>query len=537
MFILPPRDGQTGIQYDYSDFEKLVILGANGSGKTRFSVWIEENVRDLPVHRISAQKSLSMPISVQPSALDIAKEEFLYGVTTDNKEWLKTYGKIGNRWGNNPTTFLLNDYEKLLKLLHTEEYETSVRFKDEYVNGVGTIKPVTKLDMIIDAWSQVLPHRILKKEAGKIEVYPIGDLSEGYNASEMSDGERLVFYFLGEILCAPENGIVIIDEPENHLHKSIIVRLWNIIESLRTDCKFIYLTHDINFAISRINSKLIWLKSYEGKNVWNYQEVEDIESIPTDIYLEILGSRQPILFVEGERSSYDFYVYQHLFADQAVIPIGNCDRVISATKAFSELDSLHHLSAKGIIDRDRRSQEEIDSYSTCHVYAPQVAEIENLFLIENVVKHVAVLQRKQADEVFSSVKDRVLETFERNLDRQVYEYTIYRIKDSLTQKMNGKFANLEEFGSAMECIYSNDKANEIYRTLYTQFKEYASQRDYDKVLKVLNYKGLIAQSRVAEQCGLVPKSYITFIKQVLNENSVDGEQMRQSMRDYIPIST
>ena len=39
----------------------------------------------------------------------------------------------------------------------------------------------------------------------------------------MSDGERAIFYFIGEVLCAKENSLIIIDEPENHLHKSILV--------------------------------------------------------------------------------------------------------------------------------------------------------------------------------------------------------------------------------------------------------------------------------------------------------------------------
>lgn len=43
----------------------VVIIGANGAGKTRLGSWIEfSSTHRLKVHRISAQKSLSMPISV-----------------------------------------------------------------------------------------------------------------------------------------------------------------------------------------------------------------------------------------------------------------------------------------------------------------------------------------------------------------------------------------------------------------------------------------------------------------------------------------
>jgi len=51
-----------------------VIIGANGSGKTRFGVWIEfsSRARDL-VHRIAAQKSLSIPDYFSTSSLNAAR--------------------------------------------------------------------------------------------------------------------------------------------------------------------------------------------------------------------------------------------------------------------------------------------------------------------------------------------------------------------------------------------------------------------------------------------------------------------------------
>lgn len=57
------------------DKKSIVLVGANGSGKTRMSIWIDENNSDLNIHRISAQKSLNIPDFVTPSALENAKEK------------------------------------------------------------------------------------------------------------------------------------------------------------------------------------------------------------------------------------------------------------------------------------------------------------------------------------------------------------------------------------------------------------------------------------------------------------------------------
>lgn len=54
---------------------------------------------------------------------------------------------------------MLNDYDKLMVLLHSEEYEKSVYYKDH-----GGEKPITKLDKIQRIWESVLPHRKLEKE-------------------------------------------------------------------------------------------------------------------------------------------------------------------------------------------------------------------------------------------------------------------------------------------------------------------------------------------------------------------------------------
>ena len=54
---------------------------------------------------------------------------------------------------------------------------------------------------------------------------------------------------------------IIIDEPEIHLHRSIMNRLWTAIENERDDCLFIYITHDTQFAASHSQAKKIWIKN------------------------------------------------------------------------------------------------------------------------------------------------------------------------------------------------------------------------------------------------------------------------------------
>lgn len=323
------------------DAKKIVIIGANGSGKTRFGTDIENRYNQI-THRISAQKSLSMPKEVSPKSFERANQEFLYGYYNENGPRNNLQYKISQRWGQNPNTYLLNDYDKLMVLLHTEEYEESIKFKSSYIPGQECIKPITKLDRIKTIWELVLPHRKLSIKAGSIETYSSIDPNVVYNASEMSDGERVIFYLIGEILSVPENSIIIIDEPEVHIHKSVIKVLWDQIENERNDCIFIYLTHDIEFAISRETSQRIWVKSYDGVK-WDYEILTTDNTLPDQLYLEILGSRKSVLFIEGDESSIDNRLLSLVFNDYTVKPLGSCKKVLSVTKSFNENIGFHHI--------------------------------------------------------------------------------------------------------------------------------------------------------------------------------------------------
>ena len=69
------------------------------------------------------------------------------------------------------------------------------------------------------------------------------------------------------------------------MHKSILVRLWDAIEAARADCVFLYITHNLEFASSRINSQIIWVKEFVTNNEWRYQLLEDVNVSDRKIWL------------------------------------------------------------------------------------------------------------------------------------------------------------------------------------------------------------------------------------------------------------
>lgn len=493
---LPTKKGQPNTKPTI-DFEQLVIVGANGAGKTRFGSDVENRYLG-QTHRISAQKSLTFPKEVSPKSKDRAEKEFFFGSYYEPKhEQLHVSQKAGNRWGGNLNTYLLNDYEKLLVLLHTEEYEESLNFKEGRIS-----KPLTKLDRVQKLWERVLPHRKILKRAGVIETFPTGEEASKYNASEMSDGERVIFYLAGEVICAPQNSIIIIDEPEMHIHSSLIKPFFDLLEVERPDCAFIYLTHNIDFAFTRQNAKKIWAKSYTT-NVWDYEILDENMPIPEQLYLDVLGSRKPIIFLEGDNSSIDYELYEQVYDDKTLKPVGSCDKVVQVVKAFREQQGFHHIDSFGIIDRDRRQQVDVISLNKNGVWVLDVAEAENLLLIEPIVREIAKHMGKDDDDVFNQVQQNIINFFANQIDSQILLHYKEKLRREYLALSNFTSQDIASALIEIDSTFGGIDKQTIYTQIDTEFKDILTRQDYDAILRVFNLKNaLIPNSKICELTGI-----------------------------------
>lgn len=482
--ILPRSNGTTE---SIETKQSLLFIGANGSGKTRLGTWIEiqSPQREL-VHRISAQKSLSMPDSTTPISIDLAEKNLLFG----HPKW--GYQQKQNKWSDKPATTLLNDYEKLMVYLFSDETEANAKFKVAYRASTARIDPpITKIDLVKEVWEKILPHRELVIGGLRVQTRVKDQVERIYNSSEMSDGERVIFYLIGQCLAAPENGIVVIDEPELHLHKSVQAPLWVEIEKLRSDCLFIYLTHDVDFAAAQEGAARIWLKSFDGTS-WEWEAIRPDENLPDDLLLEVLGSRKPVVFVEGDNGSYDVSLYREVLPGFLVVPRGSCSQVIQSVKALKANLQLHHLSVFGIVDRDRRVPDEIATLEADSIFVLTVAEVENLFCTEEVIKIASQRLARDSAEDFQKVSDEIFKRLQNELDTQVSLRVASEIKFHLSrfdQNIKGEGALSDALSTLTHAI----DVNQLYAEVMGTFTSIIATRDYEKLLTIYNRKSLATQ--------------------------------------------
>lgn len=499
------------------DTKVLMVIGANGTGKSSFG-------RDLQERYPRVTEMIS-----GIHALFIDGEE---AIPNDVDEFTRLQSMIKER------LFMprLSEYEKLILRLQSEEFETAVNYKESCKSHPVLPPPITRIDQIQVIWEKMFPHNRLVRKSGFIEVAAVSRDSDSYTAGRMSDSEKLVFYLVGAILYARPNALLIIEEPETLLHDSIKNQLWDEIEAARPDCTFVYLTHDIDFAATRPNSKRLWIRAYDADaRIWDYELIESNDSFPEELYIEILGSRKPILFIEGtDANSIDSRLYPLIFPDYLVKPIGGCQKVIETTKAYSQLKDFHTLESKGIVDRDRRTQGEIDYLREQHIYVPEVAEVENLLMIESVIKTVARRLMKNPEEVFSQVKENVIKLFEKDLESQVILHAKHRVRKKLETTVDRKITTIEQLSEHVEEIRHTINVQEIYDTIKHKFSQYVQNADYKSVLRVYNQKGMLPQSRLCGICGISNKeSYLNLILSILKENKEDAVAIRSAIKESL----
>jgi ABC-type cobalamin/Fe3+-siderophores transport system ATPase subunit len=476
----------TQIEFNIDFFNKIgyfdsnvVAIGANGSGKTTLSNKFKSYLQNNGVV-ISAQRILLVPNFDAIS--NPAK------TASELKQW-QLRDKSNKSAGE--FSYLQQEFGIVLKNLLADNISAGNSYRKkaiESVNSGGSIeKPEsTNLDITFQIWNSLIEHRIISCDDG-INITAKSNDGRSYPAIQMSDGEKVMLYLIAQVLQAPKNGFIVIDEPEMYLHKTILKKLWDLLEVHRADCIFIYLTHDLDFATSRTTAKKIWIKSFTHPDKW---EIEDIltDEIPETLMFELLGSRKNILFCEGVKGSIDERVYSILFPELTIMPVGSCFDVINHTKAFNKLKNVN-TQAFGLIDSDHHDSSRLEKLKESDIYYFKVAEVENLFLDSEFLKILAnqILAEESNIEL---IKTDVIEELVKLKEIQASNYVSAKVNYYFTDSDVSKGNQLVQLESNYQEFLNKVSINEWYEKRILELNEMIDNVDYDNVLVSFNHKGI-----------------------------------------------
>ncbi|MCH5326154.1 MAG: DUF4435 domain-containing protein [Duncaniella sp.] len=513
LITLPPRQNGPRLEVYTERSRHLTIIGANGAGKSRFAS--------------------SLASSLGKKAFHLSALKALYGRDREDR----TEGSIDSLYAevSKDSSIMRSDlrgeFDRMMGLMLNEEMLTLIDYK---FRGRSERLPSTRLERVIRRWEQVFPDNKVLIESGRI-LFMRDDTADAYSSAKLSDGEKTVMYYLGAVTFAPKGAVVMVDTPEIFLHPSSLRSVWDAVERSRQDCTFVYVTHDLQFAASRGGGKTVWVKNFDpAATEWNYDFLSETDGLTDEAMMAILGARKPVLFIEGDGvNSIDARLYPLIFNDYTVKSLGGCDRVIESTRTFNSLRTFHNLEAFGIVDRDRRDEGEVAYLRRKQVFVPEVAEIENIFMLEDVVRAMAITGHRDPDNVASRVKRTIIRLFESDLHQQALQHTRHRVKKTLEHRIDGRFANITQLESHIASLPSEINPRGIYEELCRDFRSYVRTENYNAILRVYNRKTMISESHVSRLTGQrhdTKDAYINAVIDALHRDSSEASTIRTAVR-------
>lgn len=402
----------------------IVILGPNGSGKTQLAQKIAGNN---PVSPISAQRRTWVN-----DQLPVQEEQRLYN---------ETQSQI-NQWRSNswqPTSEI--DY--ILSSLIQDHTNMLTRKNEEAIESGQKVNPVTdtKLILLQTLWNTLFPKR--KLEIGgffpKVKRLDIEPATPSYQLKQMSDGERTILYMAARILMA-DQPIILVDEPELHMHSRLAIQFWDEAERLRPDCRFIYITHDLNFTLSRRGATIL-IAQASDKAI----EVVLSDGLPSSVAAEVLGAAtlpfyaNRIFLFEGESGkgfASEFFSAWFEDSETFIVPCGNRDSVCAAVSGLKAV-GIVAADIIGLVDRDFYSDTVLGSVTEGVIVLP-LHEIESVLCDKKVVASLAEHSGKDPEKTWNEFMDRVRKDFS---GQTLNNVIAQRVRSHVGDLLDGAFSS------------------------------------------------------------------------------------------------
>lgn len=383
-----PSENSNVSRIDLAEGEILFILGANGTGKSslmqKFAQQNHRQMRKLAAHRHNLLSTNQVDLT---PAAKVQVETNIIG------EDSQPQGRYKDQFATQRASlivFELLDSENVL----AREIADKVRSQlvEEAKLLASKDAPVATINELLKQSNIPIELKIRANES----LMASKNGSPEYSVSELSDGERNAMLIAATVLGAKPGTLLIIDEPERHLHRSIIAPMIQQLVEHRPDCAFIVSTHDHELPIGLENSRTLLIRSceYHGNNAqkWVADELPQNSSIDDILKRDLLGSRRKILFVEGSESSLDKPLYSLIFPGVSIVPKGSCHEVERTVSGLRKNENLHWLHAFGIADGDGFDDQTRALKQELGVYLLPYYSVEAIYYHPRIIKMVAEQQ-------------------------------------------------------------------------------------------------------------------------------------------------
>lgn len=493
-----------------------VIIGANGVGKSSLINELRKNnINEMFI--LPAQKLLYFVSNVFGRD-SINKDKYI----EDLKKAEIKYDTIEIRTNNIEDDFS-SPFTKMITLL-VKDYTNIATRKSRGEKDLH----LALWDKVEQVWNLILPEIkfILEPDNRVVEVEKNGSR---YSINGLSDGERCILFYIGNVFLAPENSYIVIDEPETFLNAAVYNELWDLLISERPDCQFIFASHNMDFVQSRSNATYVWCKKFEAPYNLDYQLLEDSQEMPLSLLTEVSGTRKPILFCEGTKTSIDYQIYSKLFSDFCFVkPVQGHKQVIQYTKAYNNLQHLHGNTAYGIIDNDWMDESSIQVYKEQNIFVLPFNEVEMMLVDEAVVKSCLPFDDDTGQQQkFNNFKNAIISSCREKKDKIIS----IALKKRLDEFMESHFIEKSEPNKYDAHVFLDSLASEFdvdstFNKINSIVEASLASSNFSRILKICNLKKEIIDYRGNTE--ITPK----FKEKSLSRITLDSDLQKELRHKY-----
>ena len=396
---LSGADGET-LSIRLGDNDRIFIVGANGTGKSALIQLLAATGDPRQVRWIAAHRQTwfhSNEINLTATGRRKADRNIVNTDRERQARWTDVYGE--QRLAAVLYDLVASENARALSITkYVEEKDIKRACKE-----ADRKSPFAQLNELLSLGALTVT---LENSGGEKILARHGD-GEQFSIAQLSDGERSAIIIAATVLTVEPGTLLLIDEPERHLHRAIIEPFLSAVFKHRTDCPFVISTHELALPVSNPTARVLITRSCQWTadvaESWEVEELNAGTVLPEDLRLAIMGSRRRILFVEGTTRSLDHPLYNVLFPDLSVIPKEGCAGVQRAVSGLRGAAEHHHVQAFGLIDRDDRPIDEVNKLGRRGVFALDVHSAEALYYGTDAIEVVA---RRQHESLNANAEDR-----------------------------------------------------------------------------------------------------------------------------------
>ena len=488
-----------------------VIIGANGAGKSSLINELRKNSID-EMYVLPAQKLLYFVSNISDRN-NIEQEKYIRDLKNTNIK----YDTIDLYPFNIQENFS-NTFTNLITLLVKDIMVVATyKFRGQNASSLSLWQKLEKI------WNKIKPEISFEIDPIKI-IVNVEKNNSKYSINGLSDGERCILFYIGNVLLAPENSYIIVDEPETFLNAAVYNELWDLLISERPDCQFIFASHNMDFVQSRTNATYVWCKEFEAPYNFDYEILEETQEMPLSLLTEVSGTRKPVLFCEGTKNSVDYQIYSKLFSEFCFVkPVQGHKQVIQHTKAYNDLQYVHGNTAFGIIDNDWMDESSIQVFKEQNIFVLPFNEVEMILVDEAVVKSCLPFDDdKEKQQKFENFQQSIIESCEEKKDKIISLALKKRVDEFLEgnciQNNKPSKEDVEEF---LKSLVDEFDASSTVDNITSIVEASLASSDFSAILKICNLKNEIINHRGNTK--VVPNFKDKALRRIALDNNLSKE--------------